>query len=162
MVEVPSCPGDCLLPACLDQLHLVIEVRVVLGGGDQRSGQLDPVAAGAHDPHRRHYARTRGSIHPIPRRARSRRMRSVARFRAVLINQARGLLGDTVAWPSVGGHRERLLRIDQGGPHSSRKTCSSVATNTPPRGGSRRRHHSVLLGRGRPPRWPRRGRRPRG
>src|SRR6266536_3106594 len=38
-------------------------------------------------------------------RARSRRMRSVARFRAVLINQARGLLGT----PSR-GHRERLLR----------------------------------------------------
>jgi hypothetical protein len=27
-----------------------------------------------------------------------------------VINQARGLLGDAVAWPSVGGHRERLLR----------------------------------------------------
>src|SRR5215469_9392140 len=42
-------------------------------------------------------------------RARSRRMRSVARFRAVLINHAR-VTGDAVAWPSVGGLRERLLR----------------------------------------------------
>ena len=36
-------------------------------------------------------------------------MRSVARFRAVVINQTR-ITGDAVAHPSVGGHRERLLR----------------------------------------------------
>src|SRR5260370_42308067 len=47
-------------------------------------------------------------------RARSRRMRSVARFRAVLINQARGLLGT----PSR-GHRSAAIAnascADQGG-----------------------------------------------
>src|SRR5215831_17414791 len=52
------CPRDCLMPALLDQFHLVIEVRVGLGAGDQRGGQLYPVAAGAHDPHRRYRPRT--------------------------------------------------------------------------------------------------------
>ena len=37
-------------------------------------------------------------------------MRSVAWLRAVVISQARGLLGDAVARPSVGGDGERLLR----------------------------------------------------
>jgi hypothetical protein len=55
---MPGRPGDCLLPALLDQPHLVIEVRVVLGVGDQRGGQVYPVTAGEHDPHRRHRPRT--------------------------------------------------------------------------------------------------------
>src|ERR1700733_2359412 len=58
MVKVPSCPGDCLLPARLDQLHLVSELCVVLGPGHERRGQPDPVAAGPHDLHRRDRIRT--------------------------------------------------------------------------------------------------------
>ncbi len=55
---MPGCPGDCLRPAFLDQPHLVTQVRVVLGVGDQRGGQVYPVTAAEHDPHRRHRPRT--------------------------------------------------------------------------------------------------------
>ena len=130
------------------------------------------------------YARSMPSLPParhppnddLVARARSRRMRSVARFRAVLISQARGWLG----MPSR-GHRSaamanascaassarsksprKPIRAARTRPHSSRKMRSSVATNTPRRVESRRRHHSAPPGRGWPPRWPRRGRRPRG
>ena len=41
---------------------------------------------------------------------RSRRMRSMARLRAVVISQAPGLVGHAVARPALGGDRERLLR----------------------------------------------------
>ena len=72
-------------------------------------------------------------------------MRSIARLRAVVTSQARGLAGVPVAGPALGGDRERLLggflgevevaeEADQAGedaPHSSRKTCSRGAT-TPP------------------------------
>ena len=54
------------------------------------------------------------------------------------------------------------VRVARARPHSSRNSSRSIATSRPPKDGSRRRHHSVLLGRGRPPRWPRRGRQPRG
>ena len=40
---------------------------------------------------------------------RSRRMRSIARLRAVVISQAAGLVGTSVARPALGGDRERLL-----------------------------------------------------
>ena len=86
------------------------------------------------------------------------------------------IAGHAVARPAMGGDGERLLRgflgqvkvaeeADQGGQdaaHSSRKMRSSVATNTPRRVESRQRHRSVPPGRGRPPRWRRRGRRLRG
>ena len=41
---------------------------------------------------------------------RSRRIRSIARLRAVVISQAPGLAGVAVARPALGGDRERLLR----------------------------------------------------
>ncbi len=109
-------------------------------------------------------------------RARSRRMESVARFRAVVISQARGLLGTPSRgqrWAATANAScaassarskspRKPIRVARTRPHSSRKMWSSGVTNTPRRVESQRRHHSALLGRGRPPRWPRRGRRPRG
>ena len=44
------------------------------------------------------------------RSVRSRRMRSIARLRAVVTSQAPGLVGHAVARPALGGDRERLLR----------------------------------------------------
>ena len=41
---------------------------------------------------------------------RSRRMRSIARLRAVVISQVAGLDGHALARPALGGDRERLLR----------------------------------------------------
>ena len=41
---------------------------------------------------------------------RSRRIRSIARLRAVVTSQARGLSGAPVAGPALGGDRKRLLR----------------------------------------------------
>ena len=41
---------------------------------------------------------------------RSRRMRSIARLRAVVTSHAPGLVGHAVARPALGGDRERLLR----------------------------------------------------
>ena len=46
---------------------------------------------------------------------RSRRMRSIARCRAVVTSQARGWARDAVARPALGGDREGLLRGFLGG-----------------------------------------------
>ena len=82
---------------------------------------------------------------------RSRRMRSIARLRAVVTSQAPGFVGMPVARPALGGDRERLLRgllgevevaeeADQRGEHAAPLVAEASARGcaTTPRSGAPR------------------------
>ena len=99
---------------------------------------------------------------------RSRRMRSIARLRAVTISHAAGVRGRPVARPAFGGDRERLLggllgevevaeEADQGGEHAppllaedlldQRATSGRTSTAPPSRAAGIRAANSIAASR---------------
>ena len=137
--------------------------------------QLQPlVRERPSPPPRPRRLRATSSSRVLAASVRSLRIRSIARFRAVVVSQAPGLAGSpsrgqrsaaiaNASWVASSARSKsprKPIRLARTRPHSSRKTCSSSAT-APPAVAPRPRHPVAPPESARQARAPRRGSRPR-